>query len=223
MEQRGRRAERAFDARESHSTDAAGRRVVSVAVAGIAAAGWAGLAVLGVAVRVALFRQHRSQGAVSILWGLGFALFLWAGLRSVGVAQARAIPFALVAGAAIAVFVYLRGAALDNPPAGRPGVYQRRLLSRLRTGRGPRARYQPYTGKTRELLEARTELERGDYAAALDATQVARRVAVAQRKRDELLEVRELARLLRERSPGRTREASERLARKVEADLRSFG
>ena len=47
-------------------------------------------------------------------------------------------------------------------------------------------------------------------------------MAVAQRKRDELIEVYELVQVLSERSSGRTHAASEQLAAKVEAGLRSF-
>jgi hypothetical protein len=47
-------------------------------------------------------------------------------------------------------------------------------------------------------------------------------VAVAQRKLDELLEVKELVQILSRRSSGRTRTASDRLASKVDSGLRSF-
>src|SRR6266581_4820424 len=71
--------------------------------------------------------------------------------------------------------------------------------------------------KTRELSRAQAEL-----ATALFFLQEARQVAVAQRKLDELLEVRELVESLSARSSGRTKEASERLARKVTEGLRGF-
>jgi hypothetical protein len=76
--------------------------------------------------------------------------------------------------------------------------------------------------KTRELSRARAALDEGELATALYLLQEARQVAVAQRKLDELLEVRELVRSLCERSSGRTKEASERLARKVSEGLRTF-
>jgi hypothetical protein len=76
--------------------------------------------------------------------------------------------------------------------------------------------------RTRELARAQTALDEGDLATALYLLQEARRVAVAQRKLDELLEVYVLLQVLSERSEGRTRTASERLARKVEEGLRSF-
>jgi len=63
-----------------------------------------------------------------VLWGVGFGLFLWTGALVIGLPEGRAIPFALIAGAAIALFIYLRGGALENPPEGQPGVFQRRLV-----------------------------------------------------------------------------------------------
>jgi hypothetical protein len=177
---------------------------------------------LGLAVRIALFREHRTQGTVSILWGGGFALFLWAGVRVLGLAEVRAIPFATVAGAVIALFIYLRGAALENPPVEQPGVYHRRVLARRRSARATRALYDPDTTKRRELLQARVELDHGQLDAALSSLREAARVAVAQRKLAELLEVRELVSSLAARSSGRTRNASERLARKVTEHLHAF-
>jgi hypothetical protein len=76
--------------------------------------------------------------------------------------------------------------------------------------------------RTRELARARTALDDGELATALFLLQEAQRVAVTQRKLDELLEVYELVQALSEQSAGRTRAASERLARKVETGLRSF-
>jgi hypothetical protein len=80
----------------------------------------------------------------------------------------------------------------------------------------------PASTRTRELSPARAALDQDEFAEALFLLQEARRVAVAQRKLDELIEVYELVQVLSERSSGRTRAASERLARKVEAGLRSF-
>jgi len=76
--------------------------------------------------------------------------------------------------------------------------------------------------KTRELSRARAALDEGELATAADLLQQARQVAVAQRKLDELLEVRELVRSLCARSSGRTKDASERLARKVTEGLHTF-
>ena len=76
--------------------------------------------------------------------------------------------------------------------------------------------------KTRELSQARATLSEGELAPTLHLLREAERVAVAQRKLDELLEVRELVRSLCDRSSGRTKEASERLAQKVTESLHTF-
>src|SRR5436309_14841912 len=124
---------------KSASNPSARGRVGSSAFAPFAAIGWVLFALLGLAVRVALFREHRTQGTVSLLWGLGFALFLWFGVWTLGLQEGRAIPFALVAGLAIALFVYLRGAALENPPAEQPGAFLRRRRARRRRTSGTRS------------------------------------------------------------------------------------
>jgi hypothetical protein len=93
------------------------------------------------------------------------------------------------------------------------------LLARPKL-RAPAGAHAP--APTRELSRARTALEAGELSLALNLLREASRVAVAQRKLDELLEVYELVRILSERSGGRTHAASEQLARKVEAGLRSF-
>jgi hypothetical protein len=80
----------------------------------------------------------------------------------------------------------------------------------------------PSPTKTRELSRARDALDEHDFANALFLLQQAERVAVAQQKPGELIEVYELVQVLSERSSGRTRTASEQLERKVEAGLRSF-
>jgi hypothetical protein len=159
---------------------------------------------------------------VSLLWALGFALFLWAGVTVLGVPTLRAILFALVAGGAIALVIYLRGEALDDPAAGQPGAYHRRLLSRRGSGRASRISYQERPGRTHELDRARIEVSRGELREALPPLEEADRVAVAQRKLGELLEVRELARLVAARSRGHTRDASRRLAGKVDEQLQTF-
>src|SRR5437762_288470 len=104
------------------TTPDAPRRVDRILYAPIAAVGWVFLALLELAVGAVLFRRLRSHGATAFLWGLGLALFLWAGLRAVGVHQLNAILFALVAGAVIALVVYLRGSGLEGAPSEKPGV-----------------------------------------------------------------------------------------------------
>jgi hypothetical protein len=261
-------------------------------VAPIAAVAWVFFGLLGLAVKLALFRSQRTPGAVAVLWGLGFGLFLWAGSWSVGLELARAIPFGLVAGASIALFVYLRGAGLENPPAAQPGAVFRRVAVQRSTERPTEARdihrarvalvdgdldgarfylreaekvavaqgkpeelaevrelqrslgvavpgdepplahvlealrSRPAGGhaltKTRELVQARAALGAGDFKQTLYLLQEAARVAIAQRRLDELLEVYELVQSLVERSSGRTRAAAEALAHKVEAGLRTY-
>jgi len=190
----------------------------------VAALGWLSLVALQVLVRgVLFFKGQRSQGATAVLWGLGFAVLLWAGVEAVRIVTGtRARLFALVAGAAIALFVYLRGAGPENPPAGQPGVYQRRLLRRWRKALAPGIPYEPYSGETRELAEARAELRHGDQGAALYSLRDADRVAVSQRKLEELLEVQQLVRGLVDTTTGKTKRAATRLAEKIEEQLDSF-
>jgi hypothetical protein len=197
-------------------------RTSSIVLAPVAAVAWVVLALTDLAVRVALFRQHRSPGQVSVLWGLGFALFLWAGVSALGVHGLRAILFGLVAGGAIALVIYLRGAALENPVVGQPGAYHQRLLSRRSSDRPSAVPHQERPGRTRELDRARIELSRGQLGEALPPLEEAERVAVAQRKLDELLEVRELVSALAARSRGHTRDASKRLAGRVDEHLQTF-
>ena len=197
-------------------------RVGSLAFAPVAAVGWVVVALLGFAVRVALFREHRTQGIVSVLWGLGFALFLWSGLRALGLHDGRAIPFAIVAWTAIALFIYLRGAALENPPVEQPGVFHRRLLALWRASRTSSFPTGPHAMKRRELAQAEAALDKGEFKTALYLLQEAERVAVAQRRLDDLLAARELVRSLSARSRGHTKAAGERLARKVTEHLNAF-
>src|SRR6185437_16383691 len=70
-----------------------------------------------------------------------------------------------------------------------------------------------------ELLDARVEIENGELTTALRSLEAAERVGVAQQRPDILLEVRELVRPILERSAGSTREASERLARRLAEQL----
>jgi hypothetical protein len=150
-------------------------------------------------------------------------VILWAGVEALRLVYGtRALLFALVAGAAIALFVYLSGAARENPPDGQPGVYQRRALRRWREASVPSIPYEPYSGETRELAEARAELRTGDQAAALYSLRDADRVAVSQRKLEELLEVRQLVGGLVDTSSGKTKKAAARLAEKIEEQLDSF-
>lgn len=201
------------------------RRGTWIVVYPAAALGWLSLAALELGVRAVLFfREQRSQGATAVLWGLGFAVLLWAGVAALGLAHGtRARLFALVAGAAIALFIYLSGAARENPPDGQPGVYQGRLLRRWRKAAlGPSIAYEPYSGETRELAEARAELRNGDQTAALYSLRDTDRVAVSQRKLGELLEVQQLVGALVETSTGKTKKAASRLAEKIEEQLNSF-
>jgi hypothetical protein len=198
------------------------QRLSSIALAPVAAVGWIMLALTRLLVRIALLREHRTQGMVALFWALGFALFLWAGVAVLGVRELRAILFALIAGGAIALIVYLRGAALDDLAVGQPGAYHRRLLARRRSGRSLRDSGRARPGRTRELDLARIELTRGELREALYPLKEAERVAVAQGKLDELLEVRELVGVLAARSIGHTKDASERLGRQVDEDLQTF-
>jgi hypothetical protein len=86
----------------------------------------------------------------------------------------------------------------------------------------PSIPYEPYSGETRELAEARAELRTGDQAAALYSLRDADRVAVSQRKLEELLEVRQLVGGLVDTSSGKTKKAAARLAEKIEEQLDSF-
>ncbi len=50
-----------------------------------------------------------SHGFVSFLWGLGLGAFIWLGLLAIGVSNATAFLFGLVAGALIFFLVRLYG------------------------------------------------------------------------------------------------------------------
>ena len=54
------------------------------------------------------------QGVQAFAWGLFFFLLLWIGMLAVGVSNATAFVLSLLSGAAIFLFVRLRG---DSPPA----------------------------------------------------------------------------------------------------------
>jgi hypothetical protein len=75
---------------------------------------------------------------------------------------------------------------------------------------------------TPELSRARAALEWERFPEALSELRVAQRVAVAQAKPVELLAVKELVDDLTRRSTGKTRAASEDLARRIEAGFRSM-
>jgi hypothetical protein len=112
--------------------------------------------------------------------------------------------------------IYLRGAGLENPPEAQPGAFYRRLRAGGRSNRVPIRAPNPDATKTRELHRARVALVDGDLDGALFFLREAERVAVAQRKFDELLEVRGLLSSLPRTDEG------ERLARRVSEDLRGF-
>ena len=178
--------------------------------------------VLDLLVRLALFRRNHTQGATSVLWGVVFALFLWASAAALALPRSRSVPFAVVSGIAIAIFVYLRGAGLDNPPAAQPGAAYRRLRARRRAARAAAARGEPRPAHGRELAEARAALAHGDAPLALFLLREARRVAVAQGRPDELRQVAELAAELA-RAGGRTQAAGERLASEAASLLGADG
>jgi hypothetical protein len=91
---------------------------------------WLGLALVGLLVKIALAPRHRSGGAMSLVWGVLFFLYLWWGSHQVGLDQNRALLLGLVGGGASALFVYLRGAGAAKPPSDRPGVFLGRALAK---------------------------------------------------------------------------------------------
>src|SRR5579862_6737435 len=99
-----------------------------------------------------------------------------------------------------------------------PGQEVTVLISKLEAFAGA-----PVPSGTRALSDARAALEQGELASALASLQEARRVAVAQGRLGELLEVHELVQRLARRSDARTRPGSERLARGIASDLRAAG
>ena len=200
----------------------AGPRLGPILYAPLAAVGWFFLALLGLAVRFALFRRLRGEGAASFLWGIGFALFLWFGLWTLKIKELNAILFALIAGGAIALFVYLRGAALEGPPHDRPGVFQRQALARRRAKRADQVSRRPFPAEARDLQRARIEIGRGDLDDGFHSLREAQRVAVAQRKLAELLEVRRLAEAVASRSWGHTQDAARELEQRVRDDIDAF-
>jgi hypothetical protein len=93
---------------------------------------WVPFALLGLAVKGALAPGQRSNGVTAVIWGVVFGLYLWWGSHQIGLGQTRAILLGVIAGAASALFVYLRGAGLNRPPADRPGASARRFAARRR-------------------------------------------------------------------------------------------
>jgi hypothetical protein len=96
----------------------------------LAAFAAAGLGLVGLLVKLALFPRHRSPGLTAAVWGFVFALYLWWGSYQVGLGQNQAILLGLVGGAASACFVYLRGGGLAKPPSDKPGVFLGRAAAR---------------------------------------------------------------------------------------------
>src|SRR5581483_9246128 len=100
-----------------------------IALGVLAAFAWAALALLAAAVRLVLIPRRRSAGVSALIWGVLFAAYLWWGSRQVGLREWKAVLLGIVAGLATALFVYLRGASLDRPPADRPGAFLGRFLA----------------------------------------------------------------------------------------------
>jgi hypothetical protein len=57
------------------------------------------------------------HGVISFLWALGLALFIWIGLRAIGVDNAAAFVIACVSGFAIFLFVRIYGEEEPRRPA----------------------------------------------------------------------------------------------------------
>jgi hypothetical protein len=104
-----------------------------VALGILGAVAWAGLALLGLAVKLALVPRRRSPGLSAVIWGIAFALYLWWGSHQVGLRETKAIALGVVAGVATALFVYLRGASLERPPADQAGVFLGRIAAKRRS------------------------------------------------------------------------------------------
>jgi hypothetical protein len=189
---------------------------------------WVGMALLALAVKVWLLPRHRGGGATAIIWGVVFGLFLWWGSHQVGAGQTRAILLGVVAGGACAFFIYMSGSAAEGPPAGQPGAFVGRRVRRgqtpdeLEARRGSRAAARARTASRGDLALARRALEARNPTQALFHLEEAQRVAVAQRKLDELVEVHALVGRLSARSSGPAKAASDRLAQQVDEGLRGF-
>jgi hypothetical protein len=103
----------------------------SILLAPLAAIGWLGLAFLELLVRLALFAKYRSQGTTSVLWGVVFGVTIYVLLWVLSVGQLQSLLFSVITGALIALYVYLRGAALENPPVGQPDLFVDKQLDRF--------------------------------------------------------------------------------------------
>ena len=57
------------------------------------------------------------HGVISFLWALGLALFIWIGLRAIGVENATGFVIACVSGFAIFLFVRIFGEDEPRRPA----------------------------------------------------------------------------------------------------------
>jgi hypothetical protein len=64
------------------------------------------------------------HGVISFLWGVGLGLFIWLGLRAVGVSQPTAIILSAVAAAAIFLYVRIYG---EDAPRRQPGSPRDRM------------------------------------------------------------------------------------------------
>ena len=70
-----------------------------------------------------------------MIWGILFAAYLWWGSHQIGLREWKAELLGILGGLATALFVYLRGASLDRPPAARPGASLGRLVARRLSSR----------------------------------------------------------------------------------------
>jgi hypothetical protein len=95
-----------------------------------AAVAWFGLALLEAAVSLMLVPRRRSAGLIAIVWGVLLGAYLWWGSHQVGLREWKAELLGILAGGAIALYVYLRGASLERPPADQPGRFLGRYSAR---------------------------------------------------------------------------------------------
>jgi peptidoglycan/LPS O-acetylase OafA/YrhL len=103
----------------------------------LGAVAFVGLALLGLAVKLALLPKRRGAGASAVIWGVLFGAYLWWGSHQVGLREWKAELLGILGGLATALVVYLRGASLDRPPADRPGAFLGRFAAkRKRTTAG---------------------------------------------------------------------------------------
>jgi hypothetical protein len=101
---------------------------------------WLGLALLAAAVALFLVPKRRSAGLTALIWGLLFAAYLWWGSHQIGLREWKAQLLGILAGLATALYIYLRGASLQRPPADRPGAFLARRVARRRRSAGTGAR-----------------------------------------------------------------------------------